>query len=709
MPTAFANLADILQFGPISLSEVVRIFTPIAEAVDHAPGRGVLHPRLRPSSIFFDEQRNPSLGDTGLATRGAPEYMSPEEIRGETPDARADVYSLAALAYHALTGRPPFEGVTEQGIMFKQATEPPRPPRELRPDLPEGIDAVLLKGLAKRPDDRYQTATEFARSLSTAAESRRELETTRPEEAAPITASAPPPSSELPKWVAEEEATPADTPPAGPVATLKKRGLNPWLILFILLGLVLRFGINGGSHPASYDYSPTPIPVGLLTRFWNADYSPDGKQIIASLDDMTVRVWDAATITQQAEQLGRGGIREAEFSPDGTRILTTDEDTGSHEYFASVWDARLGTELLRLSGHTAHLFSARYNPQGTQIVTASMDGSARVWDAATGKQQLLLGERGYSILTAHYSPDGKQVALEGAEHHVEIWDATSAKLLISFSACNSVAYSPDSKRMVLVQDNDTASVLDTETWRNLLVLTGHEDAVRGETYSPDGTQIVTRSADRTARIWDAETGKQLAILDGHDREVSAAIYSPDSRYIVTATYGNPAQVWDAKTGVRVTALGDAFDVAVFSPDGKQLFTGGEHGTAHVWDTATWKEVLTWNTKAANAAPQPPQATATAQGALPATQVAPQTRPPLLFPRRKPRRPRKPPGRPGRRWGTRWPPSGRLKRRRPHWPCMRLRPPWRSRWEPNRRLRQRRPIRPAGPSRKRPPAQPRPSR
>lgn len=329
-----------------------------------------------------------------------------------------------------------------------------------------------------------------------------------------------------------------------------------------------------------------------------------------------MRVWDAATGTRLAFQLGRGETRDAVYSPDGTRILTTDGSSESHEYYASVWDAGLEKELLRLSGHTAYLFRARYDPQGKQIATASEDGTARVWDAATGTQRLFLVQHDYWILEPIYSPDGKQLATQGESGHLEIWDAETGKKLAAFSGWGR-GYSPDSKRIVMTRDDNTAWVWETTAWTKVLVLIGHTDAIWGATYSPDGTQILTRSRDRTARIWDAQSGQQLAVLDGHPGAVSIAIYSPDSRYVVTATYGDPARVWNARTGELVATLGskgDGVDVAVFSPDGRQLFTGNEEGTAHVWDTATWRELVEWATRAAPVAALPPQATATAQAA-----------------------------------------------------------------------------------------------
>ena len=631
MSMTFPSLADKLRSGPLSLSEANRVFTQIAGELDSMHRGGVFYQRLKPSAVAFDEHDNASLVEESLATPGAPEYMSPEEVRGERLDARAHVYSLAALAYHALTGRPPFEGVTEQGILFKQATEPPRPPRELRPDLPEGIDAVLLKGLAKRPDERYQTATEFARAFSAAVGGWAELDTIKP---TALTA-----ASSVTR-VAPTEAIPSGTEPAAQLPPGKRRELAPWLVLGAVgvLGVCLCVS----SSAAIYRFAPValatpqPFPTMALVLpeptfehyggtwfWWSANFSPDGKRIVTTQDDHNVRVWDAQTGKQVGAQAARWDFHGALFSPDGSRILTPDGGLQAEACIAAVWDQTLEKQLTCMSGRAGALLDARYNPEGTQIVTAGQDGTTRVWDAATGKQLKSLGNHDYFIEQAHYSPDGKQIAAESGKQHVEIWDAATGKILTSLSVWR-VAYSPDSKRIVVAEGGNSASVLDTATWSESLVLTGHTDAVLGATYSPDGTQILTRSTDKTARVWDAQTGRQVAILDVHPLEITDAMYSPDSRYIVIAISGGSTQVWDAKTGARVTAVGprgNGAGVVAFSPDGTRFFSGNFDGSAHVWDTATWKELVTWNLETANAAPQPGQTLQASEAPLLATQVA----------------------------------------------------------------------------------------
>ena len=101
---------------------------------------------------------------TGLII-GTPEYMAPEQVKGLPQDARTDVYSLGALAYHVFVGRPPFAGETPIAIGFAHVSETPRPPRELRADLPESLERAILQALEKDPSKRFVDAAELKRAL----------------------------------------------------------------------------------------------------------------------------------------------------------------------------------------------------------------------------------------------------------------------------------------------------------------------------------------------------------------------------------------------------------------------------------------------------------------------------------------------------------------------------------------------------------------
>jgi serine/threonine protein kinase/class 3 adenylate cyclase len=171
------------QLGrPLPVERVVGILTPVAAALDYLHSRGMLHGDVKPANILLARDGAPVLVDLALAAvlnappasaastpgrvYGSPPYMAPERARGGTVTPAADVYALAVVAFEMLTGRPPFSGDTPLAVLRAHVDLPPPRPREVNPGLPPYVEAALLKGLAKRPDERYGSATEFVRALS---------------------------------------------------------------------------------------------------------------------------------------------------------------------------------------------------------------------------------------------------------------------------------------------------------------------------------------------------------------------------------------------------------------------------------------------------------------------------------------------------------------------------------------------------------------
>ena len=160
------------------------------------------------------------------------------------------------------------------------------------------------------------------------------------------------------------------------------------------------------------------------------------------------------------------GVRSAQFSPDGTRLVTASKDKT-----ARLWDAHTGKALGEPMLHQDDVGSAQFSPDGTRVVTASEDKTARLWDAHTGKalgEPMLHQER---VMSAQFSPDGTRVVTASWDKTARLWDAHTGKAL-------------------------------GEPMR-------HQDGVRSAQFSPDGTRVVTASEDKTARLWDAHTGKAL--------------------------------------------------------------------------------------------------------------------------------------------------------------------------------------------------------
>ena len=168
------TLKDLLS-KPLELPLIVDLIGQIAEALDYAHEHGVIHRDVKPSNVLLDKGNWALLTDFGVARMveatqqltgtgvgvGTPAYMSPEQGQGKKVDRRSDVYSLGVVLYEMLTGRVPFEAETPLAVVWKHVNEPLPLPRSINSDIPEPVERVVLKALAKAPDDRFQSASQF--------------------------------------------------------------------------------------------------------------------------------------------------------------------------------------------------------------------------------------------------------------------------------------------------------------------------------------------------------------------------------------------------------------------------------------------------------------------------------------------------------------------------------------------------------------------
>jgi formylglycine-generating enzyme required for sulfatase activity len=174
------DLAEQIRRARPGFREAAALLVPLAEALEHMHGRGLVHRDVKPRNVLLDSAGTPYLADFGLAVRpagsdraatppqivGTPAYMSPEQARGESPhvDGRTDIYSLGVVLYELLTGAQPFQGDLKT-LRRKVLSEEPPTPRSLAPGVPRDLEAICLKAMAKDSARRYQRAAHLAEDL----------------------------------------------------------------------------------------------------------------------------------------------------------------------------------------------------------------------------------------------------------------------------------------------------------------------------------------------------------------------------------------------------------------------------------------------------------------------------------------------------------------------------------------------------------------
>jgi serine/threonine-protein kinase len=175
------TLRQLMSSGRRLLPErALEITSGTLAALDYSHRHGIVHRDIKPANVMLTPSGDVKVMDFGIAralaaegqtmtatsaVMGTAQYLSPEQARGETVDARSDLYSTGCLLYELLTGRPPFIGESPVSVAYQHVSEQPAPPSQIDPAVPEPIDAVVMKALAKDVDVRYQTANEFRQDI----------------------------------------------------------------------------------------------------------------------------------------------------------------------------------------------------------------------------------------------------------------------------------------------------------------------------------------------------------------------------------------------------------------------------------------------------------------------------------------------------------------------------------------------------------------
>lgn len=285
---------------PMPWQEAARLLLPIARGVEYAHQRGIVHRDIKPSNILITESGEPMLSDFGIAkilerdqataltgsgmAVGTPEYMAPEQWTGSTSP-KSDLYSLGVVLYEMVTGRKPYIADTPAAILIKQATEPFPLPRQFQPSLPEEFERLLLKTLAKNPEDRYANMGEFVRALDDLLSTTPTVNTRVADAPAggATVLNAPPSTTRAPIAATDLSQTPRPSSTALPKPAKSRGMMTP---LFLLGGagvcaLLACLVVFGGSYFAQMQ-TPTETPSlapptatkKIPTKQWTASVPP---------------------------------------------------------------------------------------------------------------------------------------------------------------------------------------------------------------------------------------------------------------------------------------------------------------------------------------------------------------------------------------------------------------------------------------------------
>jgi len=567
------NLKQVLrERGQLPWQEALQLLIPVARALGYAHRQGMIHRDVKPSNILITEDGELILTDFGIAkilsdedtvdltgTRGivgTPEYMAPEQVTSTAVDARVDIYALGIMLYEMVTGRKPYQADTPMAVMIKHARDPLPRPREFVPELPEEVERILLKALAKDPDERYQTADELALALQQVLQrSGRRRQTAIPGAwripflmtvailiigGAIATISEHARDNSSPQRPASFIATADSTPgvAATPTTALpSSRPVPPTSSATGTPDLVL----TNTPDPQATNAAAALANAKRLARLTHLSgkevsqvtYSANGA-LLAMSTSTGILLYNARTL-QEIRSINTGVLASGVALSPEARFLAAGLEDGT----VRVWQVRDGALLQVLEGHTNLVWSVAFSPDGANLASGAWDGVVRLWRLRDGT--LLRTFKGHTgpVWSVAFSPAGGILASGSDDGTVRLWrlrDGTLVHVLRHRAGpVRSVAFSPDGRILASGLDNETVQLWDVRSGTPLLTLKGHTGPVWSVAFSPSRRTIASGSEDSTVRLWQLDNGAALHTLEGHIGTVWSIAFSPDGETLTSVS------------------------------------------------------------------------------------------------------------------------------------------------------------------------------
>jgi WD40 repeat protein/serine/threonine protein kinase len=638
------NLAEWMGGKPKSANDAARAISTLAKAVEYAHHQGVVHRDLKPGNVLLSvlsdrpEKRELKITDFGIAKvlpqggiaeagvtqtgeiLGTPAYMAPEQARGNASEISpaTDVYSLGAMLYELLTGRPPFQGATPLDTLMLAARQDPISIYLLAPRVPRDLNTICLKCLEKDPAKRYPSAAELAADLG-------RFLRKEPIHAKPLSV-----VGHGIRWMRRHQALAASLAAVVVLIVLLTASLTIATAHFRFLeqqqralahekgeladekeiqriravtaeqhesqlreqaqkeGAELRQNLYFDQMNLASQASLSPTGIGRVHEWLSA--WEEGKPDLRNwewyfLNGLCHR--DRLTLTGHLN-----GVLSVAWSPDGGRLAS-----GGREGRVRIWDSSSGRETTSFSRFDSDVTTVAWNPQGNRVAAAELNGVVKIWDVNTGSEETVFRGHKGAVFGVAWSPDGKSLASGGDDQTVQIWNATTgnvqAVLRGNKQSVRDVQWSPDGKRVASAGEDWDIHIWNLADGSINHVLHGHINIVNRIAWSPDGNWLASASNDQTIKLWSTNSGAEIKTMVGHTLEVQAIAWSPDGQRLASGASDQTVKIWDPVHGAEIATLrGHTQGVTSvnWAPDSRRLASGSTDQTVKIWDISSPAEV-----------------------------------------------------------------------------------------------------------------------
>ncbi len=613
---SLADQAALFAGRPHAAARLVAI---AAAAIQHAHDHGILHRDLKPANILLAGEpgadlasRTPIVSDFGLAKRlvtgddpsvtlsgsivGTPCYMAPEQAARGPLTPAVDIYSLGAILYELLTGRPPFRARDALETLRQVREQEPERLRAIDPRVPRELETIVLACLEKAPERRYPSAAALALDLE--------------------------------RWLAGAPigARPASWPRRFIKSTRKHAILAAFVVIVGLTalasGAVARFreqvahsedALRAASadrarlagelrdqqeHRRSLDFDAYLANLSAAQAAL-AGADPSAAQALLEACPVALRGWEWRHLERRLHPelywlRGTSGLLCAtEFLPGAAG-----HSLGRDKRRRSVWNSDPALDGSRIRGPDAGSYALAFDSTGERLATAGQDGLVKAWNLVNDALVfVVLGHQGWAGGVA-WRPDGQEIASTGQDGVVRFWkigpatpsaaSPTPARVLRDGpKSAMAVRYSPDGGRVAVAGQDGGVWVWDlTTSPPRLTKIHGHDGEAAAIAWHPRGGLIASGGADRMVRVWDAASGKPILAFRAAPSRIHALAYSPDGTTLASAGLEHEIRQWNATTGLPVRVL-PGHETPVldleFHPDGTRLLSASQDGTIKVWD------------------------------------------------------------------------------------------------------------------------------